>query len=85
MGIQGAILLWRSVVRILDTLLPIWHNGVMEDKETYAHMRTYRRTQQNLRLAAALARKSGIDLLDELVKRELECLEKERHTHEKGI
>lgn len=57
----------------------------MEDKETYAHMRTYRRTQQNLRLAAALARKSGIDLLDELVKRELERLEQERRTHEKGI
>ena len=48
-------------------------------------MRTYRRTQQNLRLAAALARKSGIDLLDELVKRELERLEQERRTHEKGI
>lgn len=57
----------------------------MEDKEKYAHIRTYRRTQQNLRLAAALARKSGIDLLDELVTRELERLEQERRTHEKGI
>lgn len=61
------------------------HNAVMDDKEKYAHMRTYRRTQENLRLAAALAKKSGIDLLDELVKRELERLEQERRTDEKSL
>ncbi len=50
----------------------------MEDKERYAHMRTLRTTQQNLRLAAALANKRGIDLLDELVAKELQRLQAER-------
>ncbi len=59
----------------------------MEDKEHYAHMRTLRTTQQNLRLAAALANKRGIDLLDELVAKELQRLQAERSKRDaaKGI
>ena len=50
----------------------------MDDKEKYSHLRVLRTTQENLRLAAAIARKSGIELLDEIVKKELERLERER-------
>jgi hypothetical protein len=56
----------------------MWYNMSMEDKERYAHLRTLRTTQQNLRLAAALANKRGIDLLDELVAKELQRLQAER-------
>jgi hypothetical protein len=42
----------------------------MEDKEKYAHLRVWRTTQKNLRIAAALSGKSGLKLLDELVERE---------------
>ena len=59
----------------------------MEDKERYAHLRTLRTTQQNLRLAAALANKRGIDLLDELVAKELQRLQAERRKRDaqKGV
>jgi hypothetical protein len=49
----------------------------MEDKERYAHMRVRRTTQRNLRIAAALAGKRGLDLLDELVEQELQRLQQE--------
>ena len=57
----------------------------MEDKEKYAHMRVLRTTQKNLRIAAALAEKSGLELLDELVNRELERLQKERSTNAQSV
>lgn len=49
----------------------------MEDKERYAHMRVLRTTQRNLRIAAALAGKRGLELLDELVRQELQRLQRE--------
>jgi len=52
------------------------YNNSMEDKERYAHMRVLRTTQRNLRIAAALADKAGLDLLDELVQKELDRLQK---------
>jgi hypothetical protein len=69
----------------LDTLLPMFYNVPMEDKEKYAHIRVLRTTQKNLRIAAALAEKSGLELLDELVKRELERLQKEGKAREKSL
>jgi hypothetical protein len=51
----------------------------MDNKEKYAHIRVLRTTQKNLRLAAVLADKSALALLDELVKRELERLQQERN------
>jgi hypothetical protein len=53
----------------------------MEDKERYAHMRVLRTTQRNLRIAAALSGKRGLDLLDELVQRELQRLQQEGGKH----
>lgn len=50
----------------------------MDNKEKYAHIRVLRSTQKNLRLAAALADKSALALLDELVKKELNRLQEER-------
>ncbi len=57
----------------------------MDNKETYAHMRVLRTTQKNLRIAAALAEKSMLELLDELVKKELERLQKERRDHDQSV
>ncbi len=54
----------------------------MEDKNRYAHMRVLRTTQRNLRIAAALSGKSGLDLLDELVRRELQRLQREGGRHD---
>jgi hypothetical protein len=57
----------------------------MDNKEQYAHIRVSRTTQKNLRLAAALAEKSGLALLEELVKKELDRLQEERSKHEKSV
>ena len=57
----------------------------MDNKEKYAHMRVLRTTQKNIRIAAALAEKSGLELLDELVKKELERLQKERRGHDHSV
>ncbi len=40
-------------------------------------MRVLRTTQRNLRIAAALAGKRGLELLDELVRQELQRLQRE--------
>lgn len=69
----------------LDRLWRMCYNISMEDKQKYAHMRVLRSTQKNLRIAAALAEKSGIDLIDELVKQELERLQKERKTDAQSV
>lgn len=50
----------------------------MDNNVKYAHIRVLRTTQKNIRIASALADKSGLDFLEELVKRELERLQKER-------
>lgn len=63
----------------LDRLLPLCYNLYMDDKERYAHIRVLRQTQKNVRLAAALAEKSSLDLLDELVQKELDRLQAERN------
>lgn len=57
----------------------------MDNKELYAHMRVLRTTQKNLRIAAALSEKSMLELLDELVKQELERLQKREKRLEKGV
>jgi len=58
----------------------------MDDKEKYAHLRVLRTTQKNLRIAAALSEKSGLNLLDELVQKELERLQKGKQKYrEQGV
>ena len=68
-----------------DNMLPMFYNLYMEDREKYAHIRVLRRTQKNLRIAAALAEKSGLELLDDLVNKELERLQKERSARAQSL
>lgn len=61
------------------------YNANMDNKDKYAHIRVLRTTQKNLRIAAALAEKSALELLDELVKKELERLQQERSKHAESV